>query len=135
MTRLLSAVAVSLSLAAALPAVIAAPQPTPTPGQMTPAHVWVQNRGRSEAVAVDLRDANLDRPLRVHIANFEASDPGGGVPLQTRAVRQTWEYDSLTVSAAELVPALQQRGAAGWEAVGVVGAAADGAVILLKRPR
>ena len=133
MPRTPFAVAVSLSLAA-LPAVTAAPQPTPTPGQMTQAHVWVQNRGRSEAVAVDLRDANLDRPLRVHLTNGEGNDPGG-VPLQTRAVRQTWEYDSLTVSSADLVSALQQRGAAGWEAVAVVGAAADGAVILLKRPR
>ena len=133
MARTPFAVAVSLSLAA-LPAVTAAPQPTPTPGQMTPAHVWVQNRARGEAVAVDLRDANLERPLRVHVANGEGDDPGG-VALQTRAARQTWEYDSLSVSSADLMSALQQRGAAGWEAVAVVGAAADRAVILLKRQR
>jgi hypothetical protein len=133
MGRPLLAAAVFVSLAA-LPIVTAAPQTTATPGQMTPAHVWVQNRGHSEAVAVDLRDVNLDHALRVHIANGEGNDPAGA-PLQTRAVRQTWDYDSLTVSGADLVPALQQRGAAGWEAIGVVGSAANGAVILLKRPR
>jgi hypothetical protein len=43
-------------------AMLAAPiqQTTQQPGQMTQAHVWVQNRGRSEAVPVDLRDSNLD---------------------------------------------------------------------------
>jgi hypothetical protein len=133
MRRLLLAAAILVVLAA-LPAVTAAPQTTATPGQMTPAQVWVQNRGHGEAVAVDLRDVNLDHALRVHIANGEGSDPAGA-PLQTRAARQTWEYDSLAVSGADLVPALQQRGTAGWEAVGVVGTAANGAIVLLKRPR
>src|SRR3954468_22333715 len=95
---LIAAVAVPM-LFAALPAVTAAPQTTSYPGQMTEARVWVQNRGRSDAVAVDLRDVNLDHALRVHIANGEGTDPGG-VPLQTRAARQTWEYDSLIVSGA-----------------------------------
>ena len=118
----------------ALPAITAAPQ-TAQPGQMTQAHVWVENRGRTEAVSVDLTGASIDRPLKVHITNGDQTE-GDSAPLTTRAARQAWDYDTVALAAgASAAEALNARGAAGWEAVGIVNGAAGAATILLKRPR
>ncbi len=62
---------------------LAAPGQTQQPGQMTQARVLVLNRGRNEAIPVELRDANLDNPLRVRIMN---GDPG-----MARATRLPFE--------------------------------------------
>jgi hypothetical protein len=106
-------------------------QTTAYPGQMTQAHVWIQNRGRDQAVPVDVRDVHLDAPLRVQVINGEAS---AGV-LPVRLARQAWEYQTLTVSATAAPAALGQRGADGWEATGVAWTTSDGTTLLLKRPR
>jgi hypothetical protein len=111
-------------------------QTTAQPGQMTQARVWVQNRGREEAVAVDIRDVNLTRPLSVHVANGESGSGGVTDALQTRAARQLWDYDTAVIRpGTDIGPALNERGGAGWEAVGMVNGAAGGVTILLKRPR
>jgi hypothetical protein len=103
---------------------------------MTPARVWVQNRGRGEAVAVDLRDVNLDKPLRVHVVNSESGYGEVTSPVQTRAARQLWEYDTVVIPAGvDAATVLNARGAAGWEAVGIMSAAAGANTMLLKRPR
>jgi hypothetical protein len=123
------------AFAAALSAVVAAPQ-TPTPGQMTEAHVRIDNRGRGEAVPVDLRDVNLDRPLRVQVVNGDQGGRDPAVAQPTRAARQVWEYDTVTVAdGANAAAAMKDRGASGWEAVGVIGATAGRTTILLKRPQ
>jgi hypothetical protein len=115
----------------------AAPQTTAQPGQMTPALVWVQNRSRSEAVAVNLRDVNLDKPLRVHVVNAEPVAGESTAPVQTRAARQSWEYATVAVpGGTDAATVLNAQGASGWEAVGVMSAAAGGTTtIVLKRPR
>jgi hypothetical protein len=111
-------------------------QTTAQPGQMTQARVWVQNRGREEAVAVDLRDVNLTRPLAVHVVSGESGSGGVTDALQTRAARQLWDYDTAVIRpGTDIAPALNERGNAGWEAVGMVNGAAGGVTILLKRPR
>jgi hypothetical protein len=124
------------------PALIAAATVTPgapqtvQPGQPTQARVWVENRGRSEAVAVDLRDINIDRPLRVHVVNGEpeSGDITNAVP--TRAARQLWEYATAALlPGTDIAAVLNTRGAAGWEAVGTTSVSAEGTTILLKRPR
>jgi hypothetical protein len=114
---------------------VAAPQQTTrTPGQMTEAHVWVENRGKAEMVPVDLREVNLDSPLKVQIINGE---PRYGVtnPVQTHQVRLVWDYETMTVPATEDVTArLNARGADGWETTGIWSVTTEGATkLLLKR--
>jgi len=105
---------------------------TAQPGQMTQPNVIVQNHGRSEAVPVDIRDINLDKPMRVHVLNGEA---GSTDVLPVRPVRQQWEYEMAVVPAGRDVAAvLNARGLAGWEAVGTT-VATENTTILLKRPR
>ena len=110
-------------------------QGTRTPGQMTEAHVWVDNQGREEAVPVDLRDVHLDRPLRVQVVN---NDPqyGSSGPVQVRSVRTLWDYQLLVVpQAADLAMRLNAQGALGWEAIGVLSQTAEATTVLLKRQR
>jgi hypothetical protein len=106
---------------------------TAQPGQMTPARVWVQNRGDGEAVPVVVREVHLDKPLRVHVSNGE---PGSGDVVQTRTARQSWDYETVEIPAGkDVVALLNARGALGWEAIGPVNVAPDKITILLKRPR
>ena len=79
---------------------LASPEQTQQPGQMTQARVWIENRSRSEAVPVDLRDVNLDHPLRVQIINGE-TQYGSVNPVQVRLVRSLWEYQTVTLAAGE----------------------------------
>jgi hypothetical protein len=112
-------------------AAVAASQ-TAQPGQMTQARVWVENRGRTEAVPVDIRDINLEKPMRVHIQNGDA----GTEVLPVRVVPQRWEYEMAVVPAGrDIAAVLNARGLAGWEAVGTTSVTAENTTILLKRPR
>jgi len=87
-------------------------------------------------VAVNLRDVNLDKPLRVHVVNAEPVAGESTTPVQTRAARQSWEYTTVAVRAgADAATVLNAQGASGWEAVGMTSAAAGGTTIVLKRPR
>lgn len=104
-------------------------QPTPPltryAGQMTEAHVWIDNRGVEQAIPVDLRDVNLERPLPVRVV----ADP------QARAVRELWEYRTVTLALNDdALTQLNILGGEGWEAVGVF-PSAPRATILFKRPR
>jgi hypothetical protein len=116
-------------------ALLAAAGQTIRPGQMTEARVWIENRGRSEAVPVDLRDANLDRPLKVDVTNGDPSLPGSR-PLGVVRTRQLWEYKQLAVSPNfDLIGVLNNEGAAGWETTGIVLTLQDRTTLILKRPR
>jgi hypothetical protein len=122
----------AFALIACAATTIGAPQ-TKYPGEMTEPRVIVRNHGRGEAVPVDVRDVNLEKPLRVHVTNGEA---GAGDVLQTRATRQLWEYETAIIPAGrDLAAALNARGAAGWEAVGTTAATSESVTVLLKRPR
>ena len=66
-------------------AIVAGQQTTATPGQMTQARVTIENHGSSEAVPVDLREANLKEPLRVQVTNADTGFPG-------RPNRNFWPY-------------------------------------------
>jgi hypothetical protein len=127
-------VAVACAIFVVSSAMLASPDQTRTPGQMTEAHVWVENRGPNEALPVDLRDVNLDHPLRVQVVNSEPQY-GSTRPVQVRPVRQPWEYRTVTVPPAEdLAAQLNPLGDAGWETTGIV-VKVDGTTVLLKRPR
>ena len=124
---------ISLAVATALVVVsstmLASPgQTTQQPGQMTQGHVQIDNRGRNEAIPVEL---HLDRPLRTQIVNDDTTGP-----VVVRAARPTWEYQTVTIPTAE-DPAtrLNTLGASGWETTGIAVGQAGGARLLLKRPR
>jgi hypothetical protein len=127
-------------------ALVAAPGQTVRPGQMTEARVWVQNRGSSEALPVDVREVNVDRPIRVQVVNgmpYEQMAPNpvnvrvaGADPVNVRVVRTVWEYKSIMVdSGADPVTALNGEGAAGWETTGIVATGQGKMTLLLKRVR
>ena len=115
-------------------AMIAAPEQTARPGQMTEARVWVENRHSSEAIPIDLRAVNVERPIRVEVANGE---PGfSSNPVNVRLARQVWEYKSIVVDAGvESVRALSSEGLAGWETTGISFVGQGKTTVLLKRLR
>lgn len=127
--------ALAFTMVVAGTSILAAPQQTTTtPGQMTRARIWVENRGRNEAIPIDLRDVNLDAPLKIQVMN---GDPSAArlSPVLVNEVRKTWEYAMLTVGPDDdMVALLNARGSAGWETTGVSFANGTGKV-LLKRPR
>jgi len=123
----------ALLLTTGAAALLAAAGQTIRPGQMTEARVWIQNRGRSEAVPIDVRDVNLDRPLKVEVMNGEASVSR---PVGVVRGRQLWEYKQLALSPNfDLIGVLNNEGAAGWETTGIVLTLQDRTTLVLKRPR
>ena len=119
---------IAVALVVAGSTMLASPgQTTQQPGQMTQGHVRIDNRGPNEAIPVQL---NLDKPLRVQVVNDTAA------PALVRAVRLSWEYQSVTIPSTE-DPAtrLNALGASGWETTGFAVAQSEGTRLLLKRLR
>jgi hypothetical protein len=130
-------VAVACAIFVVSSAMLASPEQTQTPGQMTQARVWIQNRGRGEAVPITLQESTLDAPLRVHITNAQVN-PLADDPVNVRIVRQprVWQYQTVLIKPADnLATALSGPGAAGWETTGIALSGAEGTTILLKRLR
>ena len=102
-------------------------QTTQQPGQMTQGHVQIDNRGRNEAIPVEL---DAGKTLRVQVVNDTAA------PAVVRAVRLSWEYQTVTIPSNE-DPAtrLNALGASGWETAGYAVAQSEGTRLLLKRLR
>jgi hypothetical protein len=128
--------ACAFSLVVASTSILAAPQQTTVyPGQMTQARVFIENRGRTEAVPISLQESTLDAPLRVRVVNLpdpKVSDEA----IHARMVAQPWDYRTVLVkNGQDPVAALTALGAASWEATGVTFAQPDGVTLLLKRPR
>ena len=114
--------------------ILAAPEQTAQPGQMTQARVWIQNRGRGEAVPISLQEATLDTPLRVRIVNAQPQ-PTTDEAVHARLVQQSWDYHAITLKEGQdPVAALIGPGAAGWETTGIAFVKPDGVTLLLKRP-
>jgi len=137
-----TAVAAAFTLAAGASAILAAPtqiqQPGPTtqqPGQMTEAHVWVDNRGRGQAVPVELSEEKLDHPLRVLIINGEPQYQPSS-PVLVRPARVLWEYQVMPVAKGEDVTRkLNALGASGWETTAIMPVDGPTTTLLLKRAR
>src|SRR5256885_8427951 len=133
-TGVMAAIAVMLVVGSTMRA---APDQT-RPGEMTQGKVWIQNRGRAEAVPVELRDANLDAPLRVQAMNGDANPQAVRVTSSVRAqlLKQEWEYDVVLIEpSAKAAQILKPLGLAGWETTGVAWMAGEQTTLLLKRPR
>ena len=121
-------------LVVAGPSILAAPEQTAQPGQMTQARVFIQNRGRGEAVPISLQESTLDTPLRVRVVNMQ--DPKiSDEAIHARLVQQSWDYHTIVVKdGQDPVVALIGPGAQGWETTGVTFVKPDGVMLLLKRP-
>jgi hypothetical protein len=116
--------------------ILAAPEQTAQPGQMTQARVWVQNHGRSEAVPVELRDVNLDAPLKVQVINGDSAFARAS-PVLVHEMRQVWDYQTIKLATTDdVAKVLNVQGANGWETTGIAFVNADGTTtLLLKRTR
>ena len=116
----------------------AAPDQTARPGEMTEARLWIQNRTRADAIAVNLRAADIETPLRVVVTNTDSNPHSVKVTgsIRTQPLRQEWDYDTVViVPDANPMQALKPLGLAGWETTGVSWTNAQGTTLLLKRPR
>ena len=116
--------------------ILAAPEPAQQqPGQMTQARVWVQNHGRAETIPVDVREINLDAPIKVQVMNGDPSLPRT-YPVQVTEIRKGWEYETITLqSPDDVVKVLTPKGVIGWETTGIAFVNPGGTTLLLKRPR
>jgi hypothetical protein len=112
-----------------------AQESTQQPGQPTRANVWIQNRGEMEAVPVAIEGVTSESPLRVAIVGVPRISMDPASTLQARAVRQSWEYRTVSLAAGQdPVAALNAAGVDGWETAGVTLSTGSSTVILLKRP-
>jgi hypothetical protein len=131
---ILTSVTVALLVAGA-GAVAAPDQTTARPGDPSRADVWVSNRGGSEAIPVDLRQANLGQPLGIRVLNGDrtTSIP----PMRVTAAQTTWEYRTAVVKPNDqLAQTMTALGSQGWETTGIAWPGGDaGTMVLLKRPR
>ena len=122
-----TAVAVACVLVVSSTMLASPGQTTQQPGQMTQGHVQIDNRGPNEAIPVEL---DPGKTLRVQVVNDAAG------PALVRAARPSWEYQSVTIPAAEDMAArLNTLGASGWETTGIAVGQAGATRLLLKRPR
>ena len=129
----------ALILVAAGTTMRAAPDQTARPGDMTEGRIWIQNRTRADAIAVNLRAADIETPLRVQVANTDSNPHSVKVSgsIRTQPLRQEWDYDTVViVPDTNPTQALKPLGLAGWETTGVSWTNAQGTTtLLLKRPR
>ena len=88
------------------------------PGQSTRGQVWIENRGRAEAVPI------------------AAPDP---IPVVIRNPVRLWDYQVLNITPgrapAEVARMLNASGDAGWEAAGVQLTSGPNTLLVMKRPR
>ena len=106
------------------------------PGQISQAKVWVENRGRNEAVPVILQEVMTPTPLGVQVIGTPTVTIAPATTVQARLVRQQWEYRTInTPSGPDVAGVLSAAGADGWETTGVVLSSQAGSPIVLKRPR
>jgi hypothetical protein len=126
-----------LVLAAAVALGAAAAQDrTAQPGQPTQGKVWIQNRGRAEAVPVLIQDvAGEAPPIRVQLTGTPTVAIGSPSGL-VGAARQQWEYQGVMIAnGQDPVTLLNRVGAEGWEVTGLATAVQGGNLVVMKRPR
>ena len=111
-------------------AMIAAPQKYP--GQPTDARVWIENRTKTEAIAVSVQDVTPDAHMNVRVQSLPPVQISGGVERK----RQQWEYRTIVVRPGQDIAAeLNRAGADNWEVAGSHPQNESGMLFVLKRPR
>lgn len=126
--------------------ILAAPgQGTFRPGDPTDAKVWVENRGRGEAIPVIVQDAvpvvvqnvSTTTPMPVRLAGASPGAPPP--PVAVRSAVQPWEYRTISipgdVAPQSLTNLLMGPGNEGWEPAGVQITSGANTLLVLKRPR
>jgi hypothetical protein len=130
-TALACALSAAVVLVAASAILAGQDRPGDRPGTIWPAKVWIQNRDRTEAVPVSILDI-----AQVDVIGMPAVTITPSTVVQSRLVRQTWEYTVVTVpKGSDPVVALSRSGQDGWEAAGVQFPSGDGVSLLMKRPK
>ena len=141
--RIVVAASVSVAFVAGS-AMLAAPgQGTRTPGQPTDGRVWIENRGRNEAIPVTAQEplpvvvqnvATASLPVRLAGASPNMPPP----PVAVQSAQQPWDYRTIAVpgnaDAQAVTKLLAGEGGAGYELAGQL-PAASGTLLVLKRPR
>lgn len=136
--------AIMCAFVAAAATLVAAPQQTTyRPGDMTRPEVFVQNRGASEAIPVNIHHSETEPPLRVQVVTTPSSQPlpvlvttPSSQPLPVRLVRPVWEYKAVVVATREdAANQLRAAGEDGWETTGIAFLNGNQATLLLKRLR
>ena len=141
--RIVVAASVSAAFVAGS-AMLAAPgQGTRTPGQPTDGRVWIENRGRNEAIPIGAPDPlpvivqNVTSgPIAVRLTGMNSVLPHS--PIAVQSAQQPWDYRTIAVpgnaDAQAVTKLLAGEGAAGFELAGQL-PAASGTLLVLKRPR
>ena len=133
---LLSVLAGSIVLVAGAVTIAAPGQNTDRPGYPTRPSVWVENRGRAEAVPIVLQEIATSAPLPVEMVGTPTVALGSASTVQARRIRQQWEYRTLSVSRGQdVAAALNGAGMDGWELSGVQLPDQAGTALVLMRPR
>ena len=115
---------------------LAAPGQQDRPGMISQAKVWVENRGRNEAVPVAIQDVTTAAPIGVQVIGTPTVAIAPGAIVQARLIRQAWDYRTIAIPPAEdAARVLSQAGVDGWEATGAQLVTPAGTVLVLKRPR
>jgi hypothetical protein len=106
------------------------------PGQIGQAKVWVENRGRNEAVPVILQEVMTSTPIGVQVIGTPTVTIAQATTVQARLVRQQWEYRTINIpTGAEAAAVLSAAGADGWETTGIILSNQSGSPVVLKRPK
>jgi hypothetical protein len=126
-------------------AMLAAPgQGTRAPGQATEGRVWIENRGRNEAIPVTTQDPlpvvvqNVTGgPIAVRLTGTSSVQPHA--PIAVTSAQQRWEYRTILIPAnvqtGDLTNLLVAPGNDGFEPAGVQLSTGSGTLLVLKRPR
>jgi hypothetical protein len=111
-------------------AMIAAPQKYP--GQPTDARVWIENRTKTEAIAVSLQDVTPDAQVNVRVQSLPPVQISSGIERK----RQQWEYKTILIRPGQdIASELNRAGADNWEVAGSQPQNNSGMLFVLKRPR
>ena len=136
-TSMLASLVTATVVLAAGSAIVAAPQQI-RPGEMTRGEVWIQNRGKTEAVPVSIQEGavQVSGTALVQVSGTPTVTIAPGSTVQTRPSRdEWWEYKVVSINAAGSdLSALTIAGREGWETTGVQFTAPAGTTVLLKRP-
>jgi hypothetical protein len=117
-------------------AMLAAPGQQDRPGQIGQNKVWIENRGRNEAVPVAIQEVTTSTPIGVQVIGTPTVAVTAASVVQARLVRQAWEYRTVNIATGQdASPMLSTAGADGWEAAGIQFTTPLGTAFVLKRPR
>jgi hypothetical protein len=117
-------------------AMLAAPGQADRPGQIAQNKVWVENRGRGEAVPVAIQEVTTGTPIGVQVIGTPTVMIAPSNVVQARLVRQQWEYRTITIPpGADTARVLTTAGADGWETTGIVLSNQAGSPLVMKRLR